>query len=58
MRPTIMTSAARKVWTRLIAAMPREVYTACDSALLAAYCEAVAAHSSATKIMLASALVV
>lgn len=52
-RPTIMTTAARKVWTRLIAAMPREVYTTCDSGLLAAYCEAVAAHATATKLIAA-----
>lgn len=50
-RPTVMTGAARKVWTRLVGAMPREVYTACDSALLAAYCEAVAAHATATKLI-------
>ncbi|MBB4859456.1 P27 family predicted phage terminase small subunit [Novosphingobium chloroacetimidivorans] len=50
-RPTTMTSAARKVWTRLIGAMPADVYTACDSALLAAYCEAVAAHQTATRLI-------
>lgn len=52
-RPTVMTTLARKVWTRLIGAMPREVYTACDSALLAAYSEAVAAHQTATKLIAA-----
>ncbi|QDK32686.1 phage terminase small subunit P27 family [Sphingomonas sp. IC081] len=52
-RPTVMTAAARKVWVRLIDAMPREVYTACDGALLAAYCEAVAAHQTATKLIAA-----
>lgn len=52
-RPTVMTALARKVWTRLIGAMPRAVYTACDSSLLAAYCEAVAAHQTATKLIAA-----
>lgn len=50
-RPTVMTTLARKVWTRLVGAMPREVYTGCDSAILAAYCEAVAAHQTATKLI-------
>jgi len=50
-RPTTMTATARKVWSRLIDAMPRDVYTTCDSALLAAYCEAVAAHQTATKLI-------
>lgn len=50
-RPTVTTPAGRKIWTRLVASMPQEVYTACDSALLAAYSEAVAAHQTATKLI-------
>jgi len=50
-RPTVMTSIAKKVWTRLVSAMPAEVYTGADSAVLAAYCEAVAAHQTATKLI-------
>lgn len=39
---------AGKVWDRLTVAMPLGVYTAADTGLLAAYCEAVANHQEAT----------
>jgi P27 family predicted phage terminase small subunit len=48
-RPTIMTPAARKVWAKLVVSMPPGVYTFADSHMMAAYCEAVAAHQRATK---------
>mgnify|MGYP001572702240 CR=1 FL=1 len=47
-KPAVMTAGAKKLWDRLIAAMPVEVYTGADSALLAAYCEAVNNHQHAT----------
>lgn len=50
-KPTIMTPMAKKVWDKLVAAMPEEVYTNADSALLAAYCEAVANHMHATSVI-------
>lgn len=47
-QPTIMTVMAKKVWLKLVGAMPEGVYTAADIHLLAAYCEAVANHQHAT----------
>lgn len=47
-RPTVMTSGAKKVWDRLVKSMPEGVYTNADASLLASYCEAVSNHQSAT----------
>ncbi len=43
-----MSNRAKTVWKRLILAMPRGVFTATDSFLLAAYCEIVSVHQLAT----------
>ncbi len=48
-RPTVMTPAAKKIWAKLVTSMPDGIYTTADSHLLAAYCEAVAAHQRATR---------
>lgn len=46
--PAGMSARAKTVWQKLAFAMPPGVFTACDSYLLAAYCEAVGTHSLAT----------
>jgi P27 family predicted phage terminase small subunit len=47
-KPTL-SALASKVWDRLTKAMPLGVYTAADTGLLAAYCEAVANHQEASQ---------
>ncbi len=49
--PTLMTPAAKKVWPKLVAAMPPGVFSAADSFILASYCEAVSQHQLATKMI-------
>jgi len=51
-RPKIMSPDAKKVWYELTGAMPAGVYTAADSKILAAYCEACVAHQVATKMII------
>lgn len=46
--PIGMTPRAKAVWSKLTFAMPLGVFTAVDSYVLAAYCEAVSAHQIAT----------
>lgn len=46
--PTVMSKRGRTVWTRLVTAMPPGVFTATDSFVLAAYCEAAGTHQLAT----------
>jgi P27 family predicted phage terminase small subunit len=52
--PATMSPAAKQVWTQLVASMPRGVFTTADSAILAAYCEAVANHRQATAAIMES----
>lgn len=54
-QPVIMTAMAKKIWTRLVHSMPAGIFTNCDSALLAAYSEAVANHMQATSVIAAGA---
>lgn len=42
-----MSKSAKAIWTKLVGAMPAGVFTAVDSYVLAAYCEAVARHAYA-----------
>lgn len=49
--PTLMTPGAKKVWPKLVAAMPPGVFSAADSYILASYCEAVSQHQLATKMI-------
>ncbi|GFE77518.1 phage terminase small subunit P27 family [Novosphingobium sp. TCA1] len=51
--PKEMTKTAKEVWKRLVASMPVEVYTAADTHILAAYCEAVSNHRTATRMIAA-----
>lgn len=46
--PVGMTARAKTVWLKLSNSMPLGVFTACDTFLLAAYCEAVSVHQTAT----------
>lgn len=46
--PIGMTPRAKTVWAKLSTSMPLGVFTACDSFLLCAYCEAVSVHQTAT----------
>lgn len=48
-RPTALTPNAKKIWAKLVVAMPEGVFTSADNYLLAAYCEAVATHQLATQ---------
>lgn len=48
MAPSGMTARAKTAWAKIVHAMPPGVYTALDSNLLAAYCEAVSLHGQAT----------
>ena len=45
--PKTLSKAAKVVWKNLVGAMPLGVYEKTDAALLAAYCEQVAAHDEA-----------
>lgn len=47
-KPAVMSAGAKKVWDTLIKAMPTEVYTGADSALIHGYCEAVSNFQHAT----------
>jgi P27 family predicted phage terminase small subunit len=46
--PEVLSLGARAAWDRTLAGMPRGVYTSLDSALLAAFCVAVANWEAAT----------
>ncbi|MCB4861961.1 phage terminase small subunit P27 family [Sphingobium sp. PNB] len=48
-KPAVMTASAKKIWDKVVVSMPPGVFTAADSHLLGAYCEAVARHEAATK---------
>ena len=49
--PAGMSNAAQAVWQRLTVAMPAGVFTGADVFLLSAYCEVVAAHQAATRMI-------
>ncbi len=49
--PAGMSKPAQAVWQRLTVAMPAGVFTGADVFLLSAYCEAVAAHQTATRMI-------
>lgn len=50
-RPATLTAAAKKIWAKLVVSMPAGVFTSADNYLLAAYCEAVATHQLATRML-------
>jgi P27 family predicted phage terminase small subunit len=45
--PDYLDDYSRQVWDRVLIAMPQEVYTDCDTELLAAYCRACSLHRQA-----------
>jgi len=51
-QPLIMTAAAKKIWPKVVNSMPPGIFSAADSYILSAYCEAVAAHQLATKMLM------
>lgn len=44
-----MSASAKTIWAKLVHAMPSGVFTAVDTYVLAAYCEAAARHQYAVK---------
>lgn len=52
--PDYLSDAAKRVWREIAASMPPGLYAKCDAALLAAFCEAAAAHRAAALALTAS----
>lgn len=46
--PEFLSEYAAQVWEQFVGSMPQQIYGACDTTVLAAFCEAAALHRLAT----------